>query len=167
VFCTVLNNLKSPENVGSLVRSHRSFGGKEFVFLGHNLPWNFKKRSQAFSRKLERQVEIVHLSEEDLFFDWAKKNKYTPIAVEIAPNAIPVHKFEFPERCALVLGRESTGLSKDFLERCAVVVVVSQSGPVGSLNVGVAGSIAMYVHSLQRGKFQEISGSKFAGEVES
>jgi len=55
-FCTVLHKLKSPQNVGMIVRSHVANNGAEIVFVGNDLPWEFKKGSQSFSRKLEKKA---------------------------------------------------------------------------------------------------------------
>jgi hypothetical protein len=52
MFWTALNELKSPENAGMIVRSHVAFGGEELVVIGTE-PWQFKKRAQSFSRRLE------------------------------------------------------------------------------------------------------------------
>ena len=59
-------------------------------------------------------------------------------------------EFAFPARAALVVGRESSGLPDGFLDRCAHVVTVPQYGPVASLNVAVAASLAMY--EMMRGR---------------
>ncbi len=44
----------------------------------------------------------------------------------------------------MVLGAEGTGLSKNIRERCDGLVRIPQKGRIGSLNVAVAGAIAMF-----------------------
>src|SRR5678816_1970618 len=135
MFCTVLHTLQSPQNVGMIVRSHVAFGGDRIVMLGNEQPWKFGKATQAFSRRLEKLCEFVHLPSDDQFFEWCEQERLTVVALEISSPPTYLGEFVFPERVALVVGRESTGLPADFLARCTHVVTVPQFGAVGSLNV--------------------------------
>jgi len=143
-FCTVLRQLKSPQNVGMIVRSHAAFGGERIVFVGEQHPWDFKKRSQAFSRKLERQCEIIYLADDEDFFAWCKQERFATVALEICSPPVLLNVFAFPARTALIVGNEGAGLSQTFQERCEHVVTIPQFGLVASLNVAVACSVAMY-----------------------
>jgi tRNA G18 (ribose-2'-O)-methylase SpoU len=161
MFCTVLNDLKSPENIGMIVRSHVAFGGDRVVIVGRKTPWRFKKRSQAFSRRLEKVSEIVHLEDEAAFFAWCEAERLAPVAIEIAASPTLLPDFTFPQRTALVVGNEGVGLSPAFLARCAGVVTIPQFGPVGSLNVAISCSIAMYELNRARPLGRPIAGHKY------
>jgi tRNA G18 (ribose-2'-O)-methylase SpoU len=52
---------------------------------------------------------------------------------------------------ALVLGNEPHGLTDDVLTACAGSVTVETTGNVDSLNVAVAGSVALYEACRTRG----------------
>ena len=160
MFCTVLNDLKSPENAAMIVRSHVAFGGDRIVVIG-NRPWRFKKRAQGFSRRLEKICTFVYLMDEDTFFRWCETEDYVPIAVEIIDPPMPLPDFSFPERTALVVGNEGTGLSPAFCSRCAHVVTIPQFGPVGSLNVAISCSIAMYELTRRRPMSRRILDHKY------
>ena len=163
MFCTVLNSLKSPANVGTIVRSHVAFGGREMVFVGHERPWEFKKSTEAFSRKLERQCKLVFIECEANYFDWAAARGYASVAIEICEESVRVQDFSFPDCCALIFGNEARGLSGEFLSSCDFVVRIPQPGAVGSLNVAAAAAIAM--HELNRCATERpIVGHKFHGE---
>ena len=69
---------------------------------------------------------------------------------------------DFPEGVVLLAGNEGRGLPKEVVARCDAVTFVPQTGPVGSLNLAVACSIALYEYSKQHGKVRNIDGSKFA-----
>ena len=164
MFCTVLHTLKSPQNVGTIVRSHVAFGGGPVVFVGQELPWQFRKGTQAFSRKLEKQAELVFLADDDLFFKWCADNNYTPVAIEISHNSVMLPNFRFPDFPAIVVGNEATGLPDSFVDRCAHVVTIPQYGPAECLNVGVSASIAIYeanrlslnANPIDEGKFRSL-----------
>src|SRR5262245_12850892 len=151
MFCTVMHSLKSPQNVGTIVRSHVAFGGGPVVFIGQRKPWEFRKGTQAFSRKLERLAELVFLTDDEAFFAWCSEHAYHPVAVEISASSSQLPGFDFPPRPAIVVGNEAAGLSSAFLSRCEHVVAIPQFGPAECLNVGVSCSIALYELNRQRG----------------
>ena len=161
----ILHSLKSPVNVGSIVRSHRAFGGTSLVFVGHENPWRFKKSTQAFSRRLERDLDITYLDDDDALLEWCQAQRIASVALEISANATPIDQFVFPDDTALICGNEATGLSPDFLTRCDASIVVPQTGPVSSLNVAIACSIALYSYSRQFGSMQPICNGKFDGGI--
>jgi len=162
MFATVMHQLTSPVNVGTIVRSHVAFGGEEIAFVGLDVPWRFRKNTQAFSRRLERVCRITYLRDDEEFFAWCEARAWSPIAIEISPLACPLAGFPFPKRPALVVGHEGRGLSEDFLARCAGIAVIPQFGDAPCLNAGVSAAIAMF--ELRRGAtgVREIDRNKFS-----
>lgn len=160
MFTTVLHNLKSPENVGIVVRTHVAFGGQSLVIVGPE-PWRLKKRAQACSRRLEKLCQIVHLATDDAFFAWCAQQGCTPVAVEIAATAQPLPDFSFPDHPALIVGNEGRGLPPAFLSRCAHAVIIPQFGPVECLNAAVSCCMAIYEFNRKRSIHRQIDGSKF------
>ncbi len=160
-FITILHSLKSPQNVGMIVRSHVAFGGHELIFTGHQFPWNFKKGSQAFSRKLEHQTTILHLPDPEQCIDWCQQCQYQMVALEIAEPPVYLPHITFPKRVALIVGNEASGLDATFLAQCDHIVTIPQFGPVGSLNVAVAASLAMYEFCRERTDVRRIENHKY------
>lgn len=144
-----------------IVRTHVAFGGNEIVFVGVTKPWDFKKRSQAFSRRLEELCEMIFLPTDDAFFHWCGDKAYTPVALEISSESRPLRDYPFPARTALVVGNEGRGLPEDFMARCPHRVLIPQYGQAGCLNVAVSCSIALYEVSRASTNPQELEGSKF------
>lgn len=121
-----MHSLKSPQNVGTIVRSHVAFGGGPLVFVGQRKPWEFRKGTQAFSRKLERLAELVFLPDDDSFFGWCEDNRYTTAAVEISWSAVQLPQFVFPDRPAVGVGNESVRhdiVAQQVPPRCVQVLV--------------------------------------------
>lgn len=160
MFDTALHNLKSPENVGIIVRAHVAMGGRKLVVIGPE-PWRFKKRSQAFSRKLEGICEIVSVPDDDSFFAWCERETVTPVAIEIATPPVFLHQFQFPPHPILVVGNEGQGLSPEFLWRCHGVVTIPQYGPVACLNSAVSCCIGMYEVVHRKSETATIKGHKY------
>lgn len=163
-LCIALNQVKSPTNVGILIRSLVAFGGKRIVFIGYEKPWDFKKGSEAFSRKLEKTIEIIHITDEKEFFRWCVDEQLIPVALEISKSAISLSTFKIPSRVVFILGSEKTGLSAEFLSQCQYTTCIQQSGKVGSLNLAAAGSIACNAYSDKHLIPRAIEGTKFTGE---
>ena len=160
MFWTVLHNLKSPENLGILVRAHVAFGGAQVVIVGPG-PWRFKRRAQAFSRRLEHLCEFVHCPDDDAFFAWCAAVGAHPLAIEIATPPTFLPNYTFAPRPALIVGNEGRGLPPAFLERCEAVVTIPQYGPVACLNAAVAGCLAMYELMRCTPATREIRGDEF------
>lgn len=160
MFATVLHNLKSPENTGMIVRTHVAFGGERLVIVGPD-PWRFKRRSQAFSRRLDRVASIVHVPDDDAFFQWCHDESYAPVAIEIAESPVYLPRYTFPERPAVVVGHEGSGLPKEFMKRCAGVVTIPQFGGVACLNAAISCSIALYELNRLRPVERAIKGSVY------
>lgn len=164
-FNTVLYNVKSPKNVGMIVRSHVAFGGDKFIFVGYEKPWDFKKGSQAFSRKLESKLEILFFSTIDSFFEWSNEKNLKNIAVEFDTEAIDIESVSTDKDINLIVGNEVEGVPKSIIEKVDKIVVIEQFGNVGSLNVAVSASIIQHSLGKNTNKKQiEILGSKFIGE---
>jgi len=145
-----------------IVRTHVAFGGGPIVFVGHDQPWDFKKKSQAFSRRLEKLRELVLLRSDDELFQWCEDKAFQPVAIEIARDANMLPGHAFPARSALIVGNERDGLSTAVLNRCSQVVTVPQFGEVECLNVAMACGIVIYEFSKGRSDLSSVDGAKFA-----
>ncbi len=70
-----------------------------------------------------------------------------PRVALVAEGGQPLGELELPERVTFVLGAEREGLPSDVLERCDASASIPMAEGAESLNVGVAGAIALYEHS--------------------
>ena len=62
----------------------------------------------------------------------------------VARGGTPLAEVEPAEITTYVLGAEREGLPEDVLSRCEVLATIPQSGPAESLNVAMAGTVALY-----------------------
>ena len=62
----------------------------------------------------------------------------------IAHGGTPLPELELTGEVVFVLGAEREGLPKDVLERCDAQASIPQSGDAESLNVAMAGTVALY-----------------------
>jgi 23S rRNA (guanosine2251-2'-O)-methyltransferase len=63
--------------------------------------------------------------------------------LDACPEAIPLGRADLTGRLALVVGAQGAGLARLVRERCDWLLAIPMYGRVGSLNVAVAGSVAL------------------------
>lgn len=142
-FVVVLDGLHDFGNIGTIIRTAAAFGIYNFVATDENLDFSYKKtidssRGTVFSSRLHRfesGTEAIH---------HLKAAGYQ-IAVT-TPHASTMQSFAKVEQkpIALVLGNETTGVSDEVMSQADIKIQIPMSGPVESLNVGVAAGISLY-----------------------
>jgi 23S rRNA (guanosine2251-2'-O)-methyltransferase len=150
-FVLIIDSLQDPQNFGSLLRTaeivgvhgviiplartvgmtpavvNASSGASEHLLIAQaNL-------SQAIDALKESDVWIVGLDQEGQLID-EKANRHLGGSV------------------ALVVGSEGEGLHQLTRKKCDVVLKLPMKGRIESLNAAVAGSVALYLAFMARGK---------------
>ena len=74
----------------------------------------------------------------------ARSAGYRVVGVELAEGASTIHQLDLTGSVCLALGHEDRGLSAAVLEGADALAFIPQLGRIGSLNVAVAGAIALY-----------------------
>ncbi len=69
---------------------------------------------------------------------------YEIIALEQTPLALDLQKYKPPQKAALILGNEVAGIEEDILKIAKTHIQIPMEGSKESLNVSVAGAIAIY-----------------------
>ena len=69
----------------------------------------------------------------------------------VAHGATPLHELELAGPVTFVLGAERAGLPQELVDGCDLTATIVTTGAAESLNVAVAGAIALYERSRLRG----------------
>lgn len=126
-------HVSDPGNVGTLIRTADACGAFVSLSQGCGDPTNPKAlRASAGA------VFRVPLGS----FDAAPG----PQVALVAHGGAPIDEVELPERVTFVLGAEREGVPREVLGRCDAAVTISVAEGAESLNVAVAGAIALYEH---------------------
>lgn len=146
-IAVALDTIRSPGNLGTLLRTMEATGATTLFLLGDAIdPFNPKTVRATMGSLFG--VRIVRTSP-DAFDRW--RARHGVALVGTSPNAgLDSRTFEYPPRCVLWLGGERKGLSDAQQASCDSVVRIPMCGPVDSLNVGVAGSVLLYEVYYQR-----------------
>lgn len=143
-----IENLQHDLNIGSIVRTANAFNVGGVHIVGRRR-WN--RRGAMVT---DRYLHVHHRPETDDLAQWAKDHDYRLIGIDNTPPCTDLESAPLPERCVLVFGQESTGISPELLAACAEVRKIPMYGSTRSMNVAAAAAIAMhawsYVHQYGR-----------------
>jgi len=139
----ILVEPETPENTGFIARLCSNFG---FNLRLVNPDFNLKD-----ARKTANNAQDI-LRSAKLFDSLEKALENVDFAVGTKPGqGSNCREFQFRENTSIVLGRESSGLTKEELELCDTVVHIPAEG-YGSLNLSHAASVIMYEASENNGE---------------
>jgi tRNA G18 (ribose-2'-O)-methylase SpoU len=141
VVCPAVND---PENLGAIARIGDVFG-VDAVLAGPGCPDPLSRRVLRVSMGAVLRLPVY--ANEDLagMLDRLRDEfRIERIAAVAGADAVPLDRFERPERLALVLGNEAQGLSPEWLARCEHRVTIPMRPGADSLNVSVAAGILLY-----------------------
>lgn len=144
----VLDNLRSSFNVGSIFRTAECFGISKLILCGYTAtPQNPKVCKTAMGT--DKFVEWEQFSSTIQVIKTLKEKGIKIYALETTSNAKNIAEIEFVKPCALILGNEALGISKEILKIVDEIVNIPVSGWKNSLNVGVTAAICCYEVSRQ------------------
>lgn len=160
--------LAEPEhegNIGSVARLAKNFGVKELWIINPKTELGVESRIYAVHAKelVENAVIVRSLEEachEASFIVgttaiFAKKTSNV-LRMPITPAELGVRAVAIKGKIALLLGRESKGLSNHELDKCDVIVTIPTSPLYRTLNVASASAIILY--ELWKAKIQSPRG---------
>ncbi len=136
--------LQDPGNVGTLMRSCAAMGKKSVVLIESVDPYN-PKVVQA-SAGMIAHLDIFNLSLEKLR-EHANRLKLNVCAL-VVQGGRDASEINFANTL-LMVGNEARGLDKQALKNSDSMLSLAMPGGMESLNVAVAGSIALYLAAQQ------------------
>ena len=138
----ILDSVQTPYNVGTIIRTSAALGVENLWLVGATeSPTHNKTNKTALGT--QRYVSWTTVEEPAEAVAQAKAAGLVIVGIELADDALPLHEVDLTGDICLVVGHEDRGLSKEILPLCDAVGYIPQTGKVGSLNVGVAASIAI------------------------
>jgi 23S rRNA (guanosine2251-2'-O)-methyltransferase len=140
----VLDNLRSAQNVGSIIRTCDALDIKEIYLCGIT-PDQKNKKVLKTSLGAEKNIIIHVMPSAQAAIEEVRTKDFKIIGLEIAPDSIDIDKFNDSGDFALVVGNEVSGLSREILEICDYILQIPMQGIKESLNVAVAFGIASHV----------------------
>lgn len=139
----ILDSIRSLYNVGAIFRLADGLGVSKLYLCGIT-PTPPRKEIHKTALGAETRIPWEHVKDGRGLMSDLKSEGYTVAALEITPEAIPIHHYRPTFPLALIVGHEREGVGKMALDCADVHLKIPMSGSVKSLNVATAGAIAVW-----------------------
>jgi len=137
----VCYELKTPENIGSVIRLASNFGCSKVILVIKDEIQKSKK-IKKIAGAAAGQVEIIYCNSTEFWLNLP--NDYETIAVETAVNSENIIDAKFDRNIVLIFGNEVKGLNNDTVAKCDRSVFIPMFGKIKSMNVSHACAVALY-----------------------
>jgi tRNA G18 (ribose-2'-O)-methylase SpoU len=144
----VLEDLVDVDNLGAMTRNAAAFGADALV-LSPRCADPFYRKAIRVSTGSAFFLPIVRAARwpEDLLA-LRDEHGFALVAAVVAPGAVPLASFTWPERAAIVLGSEGPGLAPATRAACDhLVTIPMDADKADSLNVATAGALFLYARA--------------------
>ncbi len=131
-------NLRTPENMASVLRVADAAASESVIFLHHQTSDVDEKKIKKISRSSDESVnwQIADLQ--------TFKSHRPLIAIELTEQSHNVFNIALPDQCAFVVGNERHGVDDGLLQQCDYAVHIPMYGLNGSMNVSHALAIVLF-----------------------
>jgi 23S rRNA (guanosine2251-2'-O)-methyltransferase len=145
----ILLNIRSAQNVGSLFRTADAAGILKIYLVGYTPdPVDRFNRPRADVAKAalgaEKTVPWEHIATILPLLKKLKKKGVQTIAIEQSESSVDYKKIKPQFPAAFILGNEVEGIPVNVLKNVDSVAEIPMAGEKESLNVSVAGGIALF-----------------------
>lgn len=141
VFWTALSHVRSPGNLGTLLRTSAATGAAGFILLGDSIdpfdPAVVRATMGALFKQTIVRTTVDHLRR------WVRLNNIQVIGA--SPDGTEDYReASYTRPVMLMLGSERKGLTDEQRNLCNRIVRIPMVEGTDSLNVAIAGSLLMY-----------------------
>lgn len=137
----VLETVQDPGNLGTILRTANALGMDTVVLTGDCADLYHPKTVRAAMGALFRQ-RVLELEREALPA-WLRAQGLRLLGAALAPAAADIRDLDL-HGCAVAIGSEGRGLSRELLELCDGQLIIPMRPGCESLNAAVAAAIVMW-----------------------
>jgi tRNA (cytidine/uridine-2'-O-)-methyltransferase len=138
-----------PQNTGTLLRLAACFGVAVDLIEPFGFLWDDRRLKRAALDYAAQATIRRHASWRAFAAD---RDPASRLVLLTTRGSVPYHRFAFAPEDTLLLGRESAGVPDHVHEAAAARVVIPMRSDARSLNVAVAGAIALAEALRQTGR---------------
>lgn len=145
----ILHDIRSVHNVGALFRTAEAAGISKIILAGVTPgPLDrFGRERKDFAKAAlgaEKMVKWERVENITDTIQALKREGFYIIAIEQSQKALDYKKVLIKEKTLFILGNEVGGIPENVLNECDVIAEIPLKGKKESLNVSVAGGIALF-----------------------
>lgn len=135
-----LNGISDPGNLGTILRTSLAFGIKNIV-VDEDCADIYNPKTIHAAKDSIFKMNIAHDKSMKVLNEIKSKMKIYATSLE---KGIDVKDLPFVDKCAVVFGNESNGVSKEILDLSDDFIKINMSGEIESLNVAISAGIVLY-----------------------
>ena len=141
-FILIVDEVKDPHNLGSLIRSSEAAGVHGLIITYHRSVGLTPTVSKVSTGALEYIMvsRVINLAST---IDGLKKAGLWVVGADANANKL-CYDVDLNIPLALVVGSEERGIKKSIKGKCDLLVRIPMYGRISSLNVAVAGALVIY-----------------------
>ena len=137
----VAESIEKPGNIGALLRTSSGLGISAFILTN---PKTDIYHPNVIRSSMGGVFSIpIVVSNSDDIIRFFLKNNLNIISGALTTNSVQMNKANYTKPCAIVVGSESKGLGKKWIENSSEIVKISMNNNIDSLNVSVAAAILL------------------------
>ncbi len=153
----ILSDVRSSHNVGSILRTADAAGVEQIYACGYtpyprttgdarppHVIWSNHQAIAKTALGAENSMSVRHTPDALTAISEAKRGGFKIIMIEQSEKSLNLYHYRPVGPIALVLGNEVDGLSAAILSTADAILEIPMLGMKESLNVSVAGALAMY-----------------------
>jgi 23S rRNA (guanosine2251-2'-O)-methyltransferase len=148
-FLVLLDHVRDPQNLGSLLRTAEAVGAHGVVIPGRRAAGVTPAAVRASAGAAEH-MHVAQVTNLVQAMDQLKAKGVWLAGLEATPEAQLYTLADLSGPLGLVVGSEGQGIARLVRERCDFLIRLPMQGKVESLNAAVAGAIALYEARRQR-----------------
>jgi TrmH family RNA methyltransferase len=148
-FQVVLDDLKDHGNIGTIIRTCHAFGINSIISPKNDFDL-FNRKTVDASRGKVFATDYCCFESPENTVKYLKENNYQIVTTSPYGDRIQSLTNLSDKPVALIVGNETNGVSKIFIQHADLVVQIPMHNEVESLNVGVATGISIYELRLKQ-----------------
>ena len=150
-FCLALDDVQDPQNVGTLFRTAEAVGVHGVLLPTRRAAAVTETVCRASAGAVEH-LQIARVKNLVRALEELKSAGLWTVGVEQHERATDYRDVDLGMPLALVLGSEGRGMRRLVAEHCDLLIEIPMRGKINSLNVAIAGSVALYQVLSSRSK---------------
>lgn len=145
----ILYNVRSSYNVGAIFRTCDA-AGVEKIFLTGYTPAPIDRFGRPVAEIVKTSlgasamVAWEKIDDIKVLIHKIQQEGFVVAAVEQSPKSVSIYDFSEPNNIAYIMGNEITGVIREVLDECDVVLEIPMHGQKESLNVSVSTGIILF-----------------------
>ncbi len=142
----ILENVQDPGNLGTIIRTAEAAGYDGVLMNRGTVDIYNPKVVRSTMGAIFRVPHCSHDTTNELL-DACRTNNIRIYGAALSGKDI--REMKYADRCAVVIGNESNGISEETLSACDELIKIPMAGSVESLNASVAAGLLMYHSNLE------------------